>query len=93
MANHKSALKRNRQAIRRTEHNKSNRSAAKTAAHKAIAAIKQDAKKAQSAINDAASVLAKTAAKGSIPKKRAARKISRLYKARNKMLATASATK
>lgn len=93
MANHKSALKRNRQNIKRRERNKGNRSAAKTAAHKALAAIKLDAKKSEAALIDAVSVLAKTAAKGSIPKRRAARKISRLYKARNKMLNEAGASK
>ena len=93
MANHKSALKRNRQNIKRRERHKANRSAAKTAAHKALVAITKDAKQSETVLVDAISVLAKTAAKGSIPKRRAARKISRLYKARNKLLAGSSATK
>lgn len=84
MANVKSAEKRNRQNIKRRERGKANRSAAKTAAHKAMEAVKKDGKKAVETLRDAISVLAKTAQKGSIPKGRAARKISRLYKAMNK---------
>ena len=86
MANHKSAIKRNRQIQKRTVRNRANRSEAKTAAFKAFSAIKADAKKAASAVANAASVLAKTAAKGSIPKRRAARKISRIMKAQHKAL-------
>jgi small subunit ribosomal protein S20 len=88
MANHKSAEKRNRQTIKRTVRNKANRSAVKTAAQKAVEAIRKDAKAAAVVISEAASVLAKAARKGSIPKGRAARKISRLQKARNKALST-----
>ncbi|NUM88314.1 MAG: 30S ribosomal protein S20 [Bdellovibrionales bacterium] len=86
MANIKSAEKRARQIAKRTMVNKANRSAAKTAAVKALSAIKSDAKESLKAIADAASVLTKTAHSGSIPKRRAARKISRLYLARNKAL-------
>ncbi len=88
MANHKSAEKRNRQTIKRTVRNKANRSAVKTAAQKAVEAIRKDAKAAAAAISEAASVLAKAARKGAIPKGRAARKISRMQKARNKALST-----
>lgn len=91
MANHKSAIKRNRQIIKRREINKTNRSAAKTMAQAALDEIKKDATNAMNAIALAASSLAKTAHKGSIPKRRAARKISRLYKARNKAMSTSSA--
>jgi small subunit ribosomal protein S20 len=89
MANHKSAEKRNRQTIKRTARNKSNRSTVKTAAQKAVEAIRKDAKAAAAVISEAASVFAKAARKGSIPKGRASRKISRLQKARNKALANA----
>ncbi len=88
MANHKSAEKRNRQTIKRTVRNKANRSAVKTAAQKAVEAIRKDAKAAAAVISEAASVLAKAARKGAIPKGRAARKISRMQKARNKALST-----
>lgn len=91
MATHKSAEKRNRQNIKLRERNKANRSAAKTMAQKAVDEIRKDAKAALGAITSAISVLAKTAHKGSIPKKRAARKASRLMKARNKAMGSASA--
>ncbi len=84
MANVKSAEKRNRQNIKRRERGKANRNAAKTAATKAMEAVKKDGAKAVATLREAISVLAKTAHKGSIPKGRAARKISRLYKAMNK---------
>ena len=90
MATHKSAEKRNRQSIKLRERNKSNRSAVKTIVHSTLADIKKDAKSALKSISTAASLIAKTAHKGSIPKGRAARKISRLYKARNKLLTAAN---
>ena len=87
MANVKSAEKRNRQNIKRRARHGAVRSAVKTAASKAIDAIRKDAKGAADALRSATSVLAKAAHKGSIPKGRMARKISRLAKARNKALA------
>lgn len=84
MANVKSAEKRNRQNIKRRERGKANRNEARTAAHKAMEAIQKDVKSAAETLRNAISILAKTAQKGSIPKERAARKISRLYKALNK---------
>lgn len=90
MATHKSAIKRNRQIIKRTAVNKANRATAKTAAQKAVAAIKADAKSAAETVKAAVAVWAKTASKGSIPKRRASRKASRLQKALNKALSGAS---
>jgi small subunit ribosomal protein S20 len=87
MANVKSAEKRNRQNIKRRERNRSNRAAVKTIAQKTFEAIKADAKGAMAALSEAASALAKAAQKGTIPKGRAARKMSRLQKARNKAMA------
>lgn len=89
MANHKSAEKRNRQNIKLRERNKATRSAVKTAAHGAFEAIKKDVKSAASLISKAASVIAKAAHRGSIPKGRASRKTSRLQKARNRAAASA----
>jgi len=86
MANVKSAEKRNRQNIKRRERRGSARAAVKTAAAKTFEAIKADAKGAFAAISSAASVIAKAAQKGTIPKGRASRKISRLHKARNKAM-------
>jgi small subunit ribosomal protein S20 len=91
MANHKSAEKRNRQNIKRRERNRANRSSVKTAAQNALEAIKKDAKSATGLLSKVASVIAKAARKGSIPKGRASRKISRLQKARNKAAASANA--
>jgi small subunit ribosomal protein S20 len=88
MANHKSAEKRNRQSIKRQQRNRGVRTAVKTAAAKALGAIRKDAKGSTSAISEAASALAKAAHRGAIPKGRAARKTSRLQKARNRALAT-----
>ncbi len=88
MANVKSAEKRNRQNIKRRERNRGNRSAVKTVVQKTLEVIRKDAKSAAAAIQNAVSVLAKAAHKGSIPKGRMARKVSRIYKARNKAVAT-----
>ena len=86
MATHASAAKRARQNVKRRERNKANRGFVKTVAHNTSQAIAKDPKGAAKAIDEAASVLMKAAQKGSIPKGRAARKLSRLYKARNKAL-------
>ncbi len=90
MATHKSAEKRNRQNIKRRERNRATRSAVKTAAQKVLEAVRTDAKAAATVISEVASVIAKAAHRGSIPKGRAARKISRLQKARNRALAQAN---
>lgn len=87
MANVKQAEKRNRQNIKARERNRANKSAVKTAAAKAVAAIASDAKNALKVISESASAIAKAAHKGAIPKGRASRKISRLAKARNRALA------
>ena len=91
MANVKSAEKRNRQNIKRRAHNQGKRSAVKTAAQSALEMIRKDAKAAVAALSDATSVIAKAAQRGTIPKGRASRKISRLHKARNKLLGGAGA--
>ena len=88
MANVKSAEKRNRQNIKRRARNTAARAKVKTISQKAAEAIRTNAKEATGAIREAASVLAKAAARGTIPKGRMARKMSRLMKAQNK--ATAS---
>lgn len=87
MANHKSAEKRNRQNKTRRKRNVSNRSLAKTAAQNALEIIWKDAKGATEQLQQAISMISKVAHRGSIPKKRASRKVSRLYKARNRALA------
>jgi small subunit ribosomal protein S20 len=89
MANVKSAEKRNRQNQRRKARNTAARAKVKTISHKAMESIRANAKGATEAVREAASVLAKAAARGTIPKGRMARKTSRLMKAQNKATAAA----
>lgn len=91
MANVKQAEKRNRQNIKARERNRANRSEVKTAVAKAVEAIRTDAKAAAKVLIETASIIAKGAHKGAIPKGRASRKISRLQKALNKASASKSA--
>jgi small subunit ribosomal protein S20 len=80
LANHKSALKRNRQSLIRRERNKMNRSRVKTAIKKVDAAMEVEgsAEKAQEALIAAVPVIERAAVKGAFHKKTASRKISRL---------------
>ncbi len=88
MANHKSAEKRNRQSQVRRLRNKTNKSKMKTAIRKIDeAVVAGSADEAQEALNKAIPVIAKTASKGTIHKKNASRKISRLTKRVNGMSA------
>ena len=91
MANHKSALKRNRQSLVRRERNRINRSKVKTALKKIDAAIEVEAsvEKAREALVAAVPIIERAAVKGAFHKKTASRKVSRLTKkvnnfARNK---------
>lgn len=86
MANHKSAEKRNRQSQDRRLRNRVNRSQMKNAIRKvneAVAAGSGD--EAKEALLKAIPVIAKTASKGTIHKRAASRKISRLAKSVNKI--------
>ena len=90
MANHKSALKRDRQSKVRRLRNRINKTKMKTAVgtlEEAIAAGSEE--QAREALQKAAIVIQKTASKGSIHKKTASRKVSRLAKKVNKMQAQA----
>ena len=79
MANHKSALKRNRQSLVRRERNRMNRSKVKTAVKKVDAAITEDSvEKAREALVAAVPVIERAAVKGAFHKKTASRKVSRL---------------
>lgn len=81
MANHKSAEKRNRQAQVRRLRNKMNRKRMKTSIRKLDEAVASGAvDTAQAALREATIVIAKTASKGTIHKRNASRKISRLTK-------------
>jgi len=88
VANHKSAEKRNRQAQVRRLRNKSNRTRMKTAIRKIDeAVIAGSADEAQEALRKAIPVIARIASKGTLHKKKASRKISRLTKRVNGMTA------
>lgn len=90
MANHKSAGKRSRQAQAQRLRNRMNKSKLKTAIGHLDAAIVGGSDEAtQEALRKAISVVAKTASKGTIHKRTASRKISRLTKRVN-ALKTAS---
>jgi len=79
MANTKSAKKAARQAVRRTEVNKSRTTRARTAVRSVEEAIASgDKNAAASALRNASPVLARTAQKGVMHKKTASRKVSRL---------------
>ena len=86
MANHKSAEKRSRQAQAQRLRNRMNKSKLKTAVGRLDEAIASgSAEVAQEALRKAISVVAKTASKGTIHKRTASRKISRLTKRVNAM--------
>jgi small subunit ribosomal protein S20 len=86
MANHKSAEKRDRQAKMRRLRNRMNKSAMKTAVRQVEEAILAGSEEqAKTALQAAIPVIYKTATKGAIHKKNAARKVSRLTIRVNKM--------
>lgn len=79
MATHKSAEKRARQTIVRTARNKARKARVHSATRKVEEAItKKDYKAAQEALRSAQPEIARAAGKGTLHKKRAARKLSRL---------------
>jgi small subunit ribosomal protein S20 len=79
MANHKSALKRDRQSKVRRQRNRMNKSKMKTAVNRVETALAEGSEEqAVAALQNAVSVIQKTASKGTIHKRTAARKISRL---------------
>ncbi len=87
MANHKSAEKRNRQSQLARLRNRMNKSRMKNVirtVNEAIAAGSEE--EAKAALLKAIPVIAKTASKGTVHKKNASRKVSRLTKRVNKML-------
>ncbi|MGB3225367.1 MAG: 30S ribosomal protein S20 [Desulforhopalus sp.] len=85
MANHKSAEKRNRQAQASRLRNKMNRTKMKSIIRKLDeTVVAGTADEIKEALREATSVIARTASKGTIHKKNASRKISRLTKRVNK---------
>jgi len=88
VANHKSAEKRSRQSQVRRLRNKSNKSRMKTAIRKIDeAVVAGSVDEAQEALKKAIPVIAKTASKGTLHRKTASRKISRLTRRVNGMTA------
>ncbi len=87
MANHKSAIKRDRQSKVRRLRNRIFKSKMKTAVRQVEEALVAGAEdQAQEALKKAVPVIQKTASKGTIHSKTASRKISRLTKRVNRML-------
>ena len=81
LAQHKSAKKRARQTVKRTERNRSVRSRVKTGMKKFRTTVEaEDADQTTAALRAAEGLLSRAASKGVIPKKRARRHISRLAK-------------
>jgi small subunit ribosomal protein S20 len=86
VANHKSAKKRARQTLKRTERNRHTRSRVKSAVKSARSALAAgDAGETATALKAAEGVLRRAASKGAIPKRRASRSVSRLAKSQNRL--------
>ncbi len=84
MANHKSAIKRHKQSLKRALRNKSARTRVKNSIKDVRAAIQgNDPELAEKTLSTATSVLAKAAQKGALHWKTTARKVSRLARAVN----------
>ena len=82
MANHKSAVKRNRQSLKRRARNLNVREGVKDAVKKVRAAIvAKDPAQAAEALKAATKTLSKAGAKGVLHKRTASRRVSRLAKA------------
>ena len=90
MANHKSALKRNRQNEIRNERNKNKRSRIKNAIKGVLQEVEEKSfEGAQNSLKEASKIISKNAAKGVIDKRAASRKISGLAKKVHQLSASA----
>lgn len=90
MANHKSAIKRNRQTEKRYARNKVYRTQLKTATKKVLVELEaKDKDEAVKELQGAIKVISKVASKGVIHKRAASRKISGLAKKVHQLSATA----
>ena len=79
MANHPSAEKRNRQRVKRTLRNRAIKSAVRTQVKTVRSAIDaKDPKAAKEALAEAIIAIEKAASKGSLPRRTASRRVSRL---------------
>ena len=87
MANHKSGIKRDRQSKVRRLRNRMIKARMKTAIRKIEEALVAGAEEqAQDALKSAIPIIQRTASKGTIHKKKASRKISRLSRRVNQMM-------
>jgi len=81
LANHKSAIKRNRQNEKRSDRNRGLRTQVKSHIKKVLTAIEgKNVEEAQKSLSEAEVVIAKVASKGVIHSRAASRKISGLAK-------------
>ena len=82
MANHKSALKRNKQSLVRRDRNRINRTKVKTVIKRIEAAIEVEdsVEKAREALLAAVPIIERASVKGAFHKRTASRKVSRLTK-------------
>lgn len=80
MANHKSAAKRARQTVKRNELNRARRSKVRSLAKAVEVEATKDVSAAKTALRAAESALARAAGRGTLHKRTAARKTSRLAK-------------
>ncbi|MDR1041548.1 MAG: 30S ribosomal protein S20 [Deltaproteobacteria bacterium] len=78
MANHKSAIKRNRQSLVRKARNSVNKTKVSTAFKKVRAAIADSPQDAAELLKKAVAAISKAASKGTFHKRTAARRVSRL---------------
>lgn len=87
MANHKSALKRHRQNLKRRARNSAVKSAVRTSVKKARASVGVEGEDPAAAIKNAQVALARAGVKGVFHKRTVARRISRLALMQNKLAA------
>ena len=88
MANHKSAIKRNRQSLLRRDRNRAVKTRAKNVIKEVDAAIEQgqSAEDVQAVLKNAIPVIQRAGGKGTFHKRAASRKVSRLTKRVNKFV-------
>jgi small subunit ribosomal protein S20 len=91
MANHKSAEKRNRQRVKRTDRARALRSRVRATLKRARAALAENSSDAAALVAEATSLLGRAGSKNVIPKKRTARLVGRLALAFKKAQATPAA--
>ncbi len=90
MANHKSALKRNRQNPKRCNRNKTYKTHVKNVTKKVMNEVEEsNAEKAQAEFKSAEKMIAKVGRKGVIHRRAASRKISNLAKQVHRLTASA----